>query len=270
MALLPKEDRAMTHMVVRRRPTVVTRLLVGVAPIALVAGALLIHVSAVHAAADAEATCQKGRYLAAAKYAACHQKAMGRHFGGVKCFSPEKFGGKISKCRVRYTAAWAKLQAAASGTGATCDNARLRDNGDGTVTDRLTGLQWEQKTIDGSVHDTGNIYTWSEGSTAADGTAYTSFLATLNSAGCFANHCDWRLPAISELQTILTEPYPCTTSPCIDQTAFGPTPTVGDWASTTYVGDPSYAWSVVFQNGNVFNLGKTAGFYYVRAVRAGM
>jgi hypothetical protein len=268
-ALLLEEDCTMPHMVVRKLPTVVPRLIVGVALIALVAGALLVQVSAVQAA-DAEAKCQRGRYVAAARYAACHQKALGKHFGGFKCFTSEGFEEKISKCRVLYTAAWATLQATTSGTGATCDNARFRDNGDGTVTDRLTGLQWEQKTNDGSVHDTGSIYTWSDGITAADGTAYTSFLATLNSGGCFANHCDWRLPAISELQTILTEPYPCTTSPCIDQTIFGPTPTVGDWASTTYVGNPGDAWSVSFQTGNVFNLTKSAGFYYVRAVRAGM
>ncbi len=104
-------------------------------------------------------------------------KAVGKHFGGVKCFGRREVRGKISKCRVQYTAAWTKLQTAASGTGATCDNARFQDNGDGTVTDRLTGLQWEQKTNDGSIHDTGNIYTWSAVNTAADGTAYTSFLA---------------------------------------------------------------------------------------------
>jgi hypothetical protein len=259
----------MIHLIVRKHPTVVTRLLVGVARIVLVAGVLLIQVSAVHAA-DAETTCQKGRYVAAARYAACHQKALAKHFGGVKCFTGEGFEEKISKCRVLYTAAWAKLQAATSGTGATCDNARFHDNGDGTVTDRLTGLQWEQKTNDGSVHDGDNIYTWSEVSTAANGTAYTTFLATLNSAGCFANHCDWRLPVISELQTILAEPYPCSASPCINQTIFGPTPALGDWASTTYVGNPTDAWSVSFQTGNVFNLTKNAGFYYARAVRAGM
>ena len=188
MELLPKGDYGMTHMVVRKRPTIVTHLLVGVARIALVACPLLIHVNAAHAA-DAEATCQKGRYLAAARYAACHQKAVGKHFGGVKCFGPEKFGGKISKCRVQYTAAWTKLQTAASGTGATCDNARFQDNGDGTVTDRLTGLQWEQKTNDGSIHDTGNIYTWASGRPRWQ----PGFQRSSTARDAFCNHCDWRL-----------------------------------------------------------------------------
>lgn len=259
----------MIRMIVRKHSILVARVFFRVSLFVLVAGTLLIPVSAVHAA-NAEATCQKGRYVAAAKYAACHQKAVGRHFGGVRCYDNEAFEGKISKCRVLYTAAWERLQAAASGTGATCDNARFRDNGDGTATDRLTGLQWEQKTNDGSVHDTGNAYTWTAGQMAADGTAYASFLATLNGAGCFANHCDWRLPTIAELQTILPEPYPCTTSPCIDQGMFGPTPIAGDWAATTYVGNPSEAWGVAFQTGNVFHSAKNAHFYYVRAVRAGL
>ena len=141
------------------------------------------------------------------------------------------------------------------------------------MTDRLTELQWEKKTHDATVHDMDNLYSWSaggDGFAAADGTAATAFLATLNSAGCFANHCDWRLPALSELQTILMEPYPCTTSPCLDQTVFGPTPSTGNWASTTYVGNPSEAWGVSFQTGNVFDLSKDAAFYYVRAVRGGL
>src|SRR4029453_10495111 len=43
-----------------------------------------------------------------------------------------------------------------------------------------------------------------------DGEVFTDFLGTLNNAtwngtmttGCFANHCDWRLPNIEELRAI--------------------------------------------------------------------
>ena len=36
--------------------------------------------------------------------------------------------------------------------------ARLIDNGDGTVTGTKTGLMWEKKTSDGSVHDVGKTF----------------------------------------------------------------------------------------------------------------
>jgi len=109
---------------------------------------------------------------------------------------------------------------------------RFVDNGDGTVTDNQTGLEWEKKTDDSTVHDKDNRYTWTSSGTDPDGTAFTDFLGELNDCesmdgatitGGFAGHCDWRLPTIVELQTILLAPYPCGTSPCIDMTVFGPT-----------------------------------------------
>jgi hypothetical protein len=144
--------------------------------------------------------------------------------------------------------------------------------GDGTVIDRLTGLQWEQKTDDMTPHDKDNLYSWSttgDGDTAdADGTAFTSFLLALNAAG-FAGHYDWRLPTIAELQTILLEPYPCTTSPCIDP-VFGPTIAGGGWSATTNADSPSDACYVAFNSGYVGDGGFKGYAFYVRAVRAGL
>jgi hypothetical protein len=169
---------------------------------------------------------------------------------------------------------WPKLQAKASGTGSTCDNPRFNDNGDGTVTDRLTGLQWEQKTDDATVHDKDNTYTWSSGgagNTAADGTAFMTFLAALNSGGCFAGQCDWRLPTVAELQTILLAPYPCgTSSPCVDP-IFGPTVALYGWywSATTNAPNPNIAWIVHFYDGSVNYFDKGLA-EYARAVRAGL
>src|SRR5947208_5810553 len=156
------------------------------------------------------------------------------------------------------------------------------DNGDGTVTDNQTGLMWEKKTgtvgtaNPSDVHDVNNTYTWSAASPFTDpsGTLFTTFLATLNldasgggSSTCFANHCDWRIPNIVELQGILLATYPCGTSPCIDS-AFGPTQASFYWSSGSLAGNPFYAWFVYFGNGHVSVDGKAYG-HYARAVRGG-
>jgi len=151
---------------------------------------------------------------------------------------------------------------------------RFVDNGDGTVTDTETGLMWERKDDAGGIHDQDNLYTWSATGTAPDGTI-ANFLAALNGTtsdgtsvgGCFAGHCDWRLPTIVELQTILLAPNPCGSFPCIDP-IFGPVAYPSFfWSSTGDASDPSLAWDVRFSNGVVGAFDGTVGDM-VRAVRS--
>src|SRR5919197_1060292 len=68
------------------------------------------------------------------------------------------------------------------------------DNGDGTITDNDTGLVWEKLSMDGSVHDVSNTYTWDN--------AFSVHVAMLNSTN-FAGHTDWRLPNVKELESIV-------------------------------------------------------------------
>ena len=153
---------------------------------------------------------------------------------------------------------------------------RWTDNGDGTATDNTTGLVWELKTDDGSIHDVDNHYDWSTGSPwKPDGTAFVDFLGTLNGGesqngvtieGCFADKCDWRLPTVEELKGILIEPYPCGTSPCT--TIPGETVSSFYWSSSTNADFPSFAWTVSFNSGHV-NFVFKSGAPYVRAVRGG-
>ena len=135
------------------------------------------------------------------------------------------------------------------------------------MTDHQTRLMWEKKDDLGGIHDKDNIYTWAPSGTLPTGTAFTTFLGTLNNgtspdgtaiSGCFAGHCDWRLPTSAELQTIvdLTAPGCGTGSPCIDA-AFGPTVADFYWSSTTYSSHPSYAWDVDFYDGSVYAVIKT-------------
>ena len=159
--------------------------------------------------------------------------------------------------------------------------ARFVDNGDGTVTDNSTKLVWEKKSDDGSIHDWDNLYTW--GVTGAplyppDGTAFTVFQATLNTAPCFAGQCDWRVPSLEELQTIVDSGafYPATyaefntgCAPGCTVTTCSCTQSDGYWSATTTAGGPNFAWGVYFNVGGG-NFGPKTVNDYVRAVRGGL
>ncbi|MFM8411922.1 MAG: DUF1566 domain-containing protein, partial [Alphaproteobacteria bacterium] len=156
------------------------------------------------------------------------------------------------------------------------------DNGDGTVTDNRTGLMWEKKSDDGSIHDQDNVYTWWSGAPtiigpAMNGTMVSQFLATLNTAPCFAGYCDWRIPNRNELLSIINlETYlPATFAAFNTSCTVGCTVTACSctrnghyWSSSTYQYYPNYAWGVYFSSGYDFDYDKTLG-YYVRAVRGG-
>ncbi len=235
--------------------------------------------------------CEAAKLKIAGRYGACRTKAEAR---AVKTGATVDY----SQCDSRYTRTWGRAEAAGGGSCPTsgdeariqsqvaADTARLGlalsgqrfvDNGDGTVTDSQTGLMWEKKTDDGSVHDTDNLYTWTIGVDEPNGTAFTEFLGTLNDCqsppdgstitGGFAGHCDWRLPTVVELQTILLSPFPCATSPCIDP-VFGPTTAFYYWSSTSLSVAPFDAWYVLFHNGNALYELK-GGNFSVRAVRGG-
>ena len=142
------------------------------------------------------------------------------------------------------------------------------DNGDGTVTDNLTGLMWEKQSDDGSIHDKDNIYTWD--------TTFASKVATLNST-VFAGHNDWRVPNVVELQSLVNygAGNPSTfsafnTSCSASCTVLTCSCTrVGDYASSsTYHNSPSLGWFVHFGDGFTYFDNKSDNFF-LRAVRAG-
>ncbi len=233
------------------------------------------HAATAALAKDPEQRCQQARYAAAAKYAQCQHATMAKLYAG----NSKTFQQRLSQCRVVYVGTWAKLQGRASIIDSTCEGPRFTVGG-GTVVDHLTGLQWEQKTDDGSVHDKADAYRWGissspeEWDTPANGPAFTTFLATLN-ATCFAGHCDWRLPTQMELQTILARPYPCATQPCIDESLFGPAPVGPEparyyWSATIDAYYPLNAWAVDFGGGAVTSDSKAGWHWRVRAVRGGL
>jgi hypothetical protein len=149
---------------------------------------------------------------------------------------------------------------------------RYKDHPDGTFTDKNTGLQWEMKDAADGVpdfsnpHDVDNTYSWTDPAVGTDrdpdGTLFTDFLTKLNTPPCFANHCDWRVPNIKELQSI------------VDYSKFDPPTSVPGatvasdyWSSTSYANLPLGAWNVPFNSGAVLILSKSNDGVHARAVR---
>jgi hypothetical protein len=275
----------------------------------LVLFASLLLVTTAAAAATPEQQCQSGKNKAAGKYAGCRLNAEAKL---ATSGDATKYADALAKCSDKLATAWQKLEAKAAAAGASCPSVgdasdidgkttastttvarlvagtRFEDNGDGTVTDHRTGLQWEKKqnlagvTNAADPHDADNLYAWTAGggdNTLPDGPAFTDFLVALNGRsadgttliGCFAGHCDWRLPTVVELQTILLAPYVCSTLPCIAP-VFGPTiaesNSMGYWSTTVMDEAPGNAWYVAFFGGLLAGDGMLDE-NAVRAVRGG-
>jgi hypothetical protein len=147
------------------------------------------------------------------------------------------------------------------------------DNGDGTITDNVTGLMWERQSGDGSIHSIGNIYTWYD--------AFNVKIAAMNSLGGFAGHTDWRLPNLTELLSLadygsegpaIDPVFNKGCTPGCAQTACSCTFNGFYWSSTTRVlGNSivSQAWLVSFGEGAVSVHDKSPDTFVVRAVRGG-
>lgn len=139
---------------------------------------------------------------------------------------------------------------------------RFADNGNGTITDTLTGLIWLKNA---------NCFGTVDWATALiDAKGLTS---VGNECGLFDGSTagQWRLPNVNELMTLvnLEESDMATWLNTPAQPGFSNVQSDYYWSSSTYAILPSYAWIVNMYGGYDSPDGKAGTFYYVWPVRGG-
>jgi hypothetical protein len=161
--------------------------------------------------------------------------------------------------------------------GVTQPTPRFTDNGDGTLSDNLTGLTWLKNANCGGVP-------------APNQQGALDYVASLNATGKMnnldcgdrsnnsVNQTDWRLPNIKELESLINygfvNPAFSGMSGTTNGTAQDPFTNfqvnAGYWSSSTYAGDPNIGWGINYTNPNtIVNNGGKYWYGWVLAVRGG-
>ncbi len=183
-----------------------------------------------------------------------------------------------SRAPVSSSARATQPSASSSPSASNLLDSRYQDNGDGTVTDVQTHLQWMRcalgQTWNGETcTGEAKTYQWEPALGAAK---------VVNYQGGYAGYRDWRMPNREELLSLVycssgsPEIWNSTGNSCqgdyarptIDATAFPQTPASHFWSASPYAGDSDYAWYVYFNFGYV-NWYYRSGAFHVRLVRAG-
>lgn len=131
------------------------------------------------------------------------------------------------------------------------------DNGDGTITDNITDLMWQQE-------DDNIRYNWYEASGTFDATRNPD---TIDVCGALTlgGYSDWRLPNEMELMRIVDYGM---RPPAVNATYFPNTNESVYWTSTSHALEVYSGWTVDFRNGVVYReLMRDSAF--VRCVRGG-
>jgi len=139
------------------------------------------------------------------------------------------------------------------------------------VRDEITGLIWEVKTTDNSIHGNARTATWYDSNndtnggfsgTNGEGTDTEDYLLQLNFEK-FGGFSDWRLPTLQEISTIVAISKE---SIAISKSVFPNAQAGKYWTSTTNANYPNKAWYVNLVGGGNGNTDKSEALY-IRAVR---
>lgn len=128
-------------------------------------------------------------------------------------------------------------------------NPRFTDNGDQTMTDNLTGINWSK-----NAKPSTTTLTWEQS---------LDFIKTLNNQN-YLGYSDWRLPNRLELESLQNKGQNVTYTWLNEQGFLNAT--AGYWSSSNYANNQSGAWSVDLGLGGLGS-GLKAGTYYVWPVR---
>lgn len=175
-------------------------------------------------------------------------------------------GGSASVPKTGQTTSYATRDDGALQKGVAWPTPRFTDNGNGTVTDKLTKLIWMKKA---NAFDTKN---WADALTTANGLK-SGDAGTGLTDGSKAG--DWRLPNVRELQSLIDYaffnpalPNTLGTGKWAEGNPFQGVQSSYYWSSSTDTNNTTYAWAVAFNVGNVL-FGDKSGGGYVWCVRAG-
>ncbi len=137
------------------------------------------------------------------------------------------------------------------------------------VKDNVTGMVWEVKTTDGSIHDQSLRYKW--GGVTHKGSGYGTYYSdwdTLVNGSNSANFCgfnDWRVPSVTEMFTITDLSV---INPPMDTNYFpNSSGVLGYWTNSAHSNFPLYAWYITI-NGSQYYATRNSSSVTVQLVRS--
>ncbi len=137
-------------------------------------------------------------------------------------------------------------------------NPRFTDNGNGTVSDNLTGLMWKKDAnAPGPACSPFVMTTW-------QGALY--YVACLNTYS-YLGYNDWRLPNVNELESLINAQQGNSATWLNTQGFSNVQSNIMYWSSSTSP-DPNNAWVVSMGSSFIYNGGYKSGSYHVWPVRS--